>query len=77
ELPEAQGAAIAPGAAANATVAALPGQRFDGTVEYVYPELSGATRTVKLRIGLPNREAQLRPGMYASVRLDGPPRADT
>ena len=77
ELPEAQGAAIAPGAAASATVAALPGQRFDGTVEYVYPELSGATRTVKLRIGLPNREAQLRPGMYASVRLDGPPRTDT
>ncbi|MCX7059513.1 MAG: efflux RND transporter periplasmic adaptor subunit [Gammaproteobacteria bacterium] len=77
ELPEAQGAVIAPSAAASATVAALPGQRFDGTVEYVYPELSGTTRTVKLRIGLPNRNAKLRPGMYASVRLDGPPRTDT
>ena len=75
ELPETQGAAIQPGDAASATVAALPGQRFDGRVEYVYPELSGTTRTVKLRIALPNRDARLRPGMYASVRLDGAPRA--
>ena len=75
ELPEAQAAAIAAGDNASATVAALPGQRFSGTVEYVYPELSGATRTVKLRIQLPNRDARLRPGMYASVRLEGRPRA--
>ena len=75
ELPETQGAAIAPGDAAHASVAALPGTTFDGKVEYVYPELSGATRTVKLRIALPNRDAALRPGMYASVRLDGAPRA--
>ncbi len=76
ELPETQGAAIQPGDAASATIAALPGQRFGGKVEYVYPELSGATRTVKLRIALPNRDARLRPGMYASVRLDGAPRAE-
>lgn len=76
ELPEARGAAITPGDAASATVAALPGQTFDGKVEYVYPELSGATRTVKLRIALPNGDVKLRPGMYASVRLDGAPRAE-
>ena len=76
ELPEAQGAVIAPGDAASATLAALPGQTFDGKVEYVYPELSGATRTVKLRIALPNGDVKLRPGMYASVRLDGAPRAE-
>ena len=75
ELPETQGAAIQPGDTASATIAALPGQTFSGKVEYVYPELSGATRTVKLRIQLPNRDARLRPGMYASVRLDGAPRA--
>ncbi|MBA4286005.1 MAG: efflux RND transporter periplasmic adaptor subunit [Xanthomonadaceae bacterium] len=75
ELPEAQGAAVAPGAAAQASVAALPGQLFHGKVEFLYPELSGATRTVKLRIALPNRDARLRPGMYASVQLDATPRA--
>lgn len=76
ELPEAQGAAIVPGAAARVTVAALPGQDFGGRVEYVYPELNGATRTVKLRIALPNRAAQLRPGMYASVQLEAPARTE-
>ena len=76
ELPEAQGAAIVPGAAARVTVAALPGQDFGGRVEYVYPELSGTTRTVKLRIALPNRAAQLRPGMYASVQLEAPARTE-
>ncbi len=76
ELPEAQGAAIAPGATARVTVAALPGQTFNGRVDYVYPELSSATRTVKLRMTLPNRAALLRPGMYASVQLEAPARAE-
>ncbi|WP_293389156.1 efflux RND transporter periplasmic adaptor subunit [Nevskia sp.] len=75
ELPEAQGAAIKPGDAASATVAAVPGEAFAGKVEYVYPELSGATRTVKLRITLQNPGAQLRPGMYATVQLEAAARA--
>lgn len=76
ELPEAQGAAIKPGDAATASLAALPGEGFAGKVEFVYPELSGATRTVKLRIALANPGARLRPGMYANVRLDGAPRGE-
>lgn len=77
ELPEAQGAAIKPGDAASATVAAVPGEAFAGKVEYVYPELSGATRTVKLRIALQNPGARLRPGMYATVQLEAAARAET
>lgn len=76
ELPEAQGAAIKPGDVASASVAAVPGEVFAGKVEYVYPELSGATRTVKLRIALQNPGARLRPGMYATVQLDGAARAE-
>ncbi len=76
ELPEAQGAAIRPGDGASASVAAVPGEAFAGKVEYVYPELSGATRTVKLRIALRNPGARLRPGMYANVQLDGAARAE-
>lgn len=75
ELPEAQGAWIKAGDAAMATVTALPGESFAGRVDHVYPELSGATRTVRLRVVLANRPLKLRPGMYASVRFEGAPRA--
>ena len=75
ELPEAQAAWIKLGDAASASLAAHPGETFRGKVEYLYPELSAATRTVKLRIALSNPGLRLRPGMYASVHLDGAPRA--
>ncbi|WP_293003014.1 efflux RND transporter periplasmic adaptor subunit [Nevskia sp.] len=75
EVPEAQGAWIQPGDAAQASLSALPGERFDGTVEYLYPEVGGSTRTLRLRIALDNRSRRLRPGLYASVQLAGAARA--
>lgn len=74
EVPEAQAAWIKSGDTAQAEMPALPGQRFDGRVDYVYPELSAATRTLKLRVVVDNRGQRLRPGMFASVRLQGAPR---
>jgi Cu(I)/Ag(I) efflux system membrane fusion protein len=74
ELPEAQGAWIKAGDAATASLAALPGEQFAGRVDYVYPELNGVTRTLRLRVVLANQPLKLRPGMYASVRFEGVPR---
>jgi Cu(I)/Ag(I) efflux system membrane fusion protein len=51
-------------------VNAYPGRRFRGRVAFVYPTMSGETRTGKLRIELPNPDGLLKPAMYGSVELE-------
>jgi cobalt-zinc-cadmium efflux system membrane fusion protein len=50
-------------------LAALPGRVFRGTVARVGREVSSESRTVPVRIDLPNPEGLLRPGMSATVQL--------
>ncbi len=54
---------------ARFTSDALPGRTFDGRIEFVYPTVSTETRTLKVRLALPNAEGALRPGMYGQVRV--------
>ncbi|MFD1262684.1 efflux RND transporter periplasmic adaptor subunit [Thauera mechernichensis] len=49
------------------SVDALPGQRLEGRIGYVYPTLDAGTRSTPVRIELDNRAGQLRPGMFATV----------
>ena len=56
---------------------AYPGETFHGTVTYVYPTVSTATRTGKIRLELPNPELRLKPGMYAEVELQSPALQET
>jgi RND family efflux transporter MFP subunit len=58
----------------KATVAfdALPGETFDGTVDYVYPYVQGKSRTAQVRIVLPNKSGHILPQMYATVRMSIP-----
>jgi Cu(I)/Ag(I) efflux system membrane fusion protein len=72
EVPEAQAAWIKTGNSAQAQVPALPGERFTGKVDYLYPELTQATRTLKVRVIINNPGRHLRPGMFASTHLEGP-----
>jgi len=71
EVPEAQAAWIKTGNTAEAEVPALPGERFEGKVDYLYPELTQATRTLKVRVVLNNPGERLRPGMFATAHLRG------
>lgn len=48
---------------------AHPGQVFSGRVAYVDPLLSANTRTVKVRMNVPNPEMKLRPEMFVRARL--------
>src|SRR5262249_42133633 len=50
-------------------LAAYPGEVFTGRVAAVLPEAQAESRTLRVRVELPNREGRLRPGMYATVRL--------
>ena len=49
----------------------LPGQRLQGTVDYVYPELDLKTRTLKVRMRFDNKSEVLRPNMFARVTIHG------
>jgi Cu(I)/Ag(I) efflux system membrane fusion protein len=72
EVPEAQAAWIKAGNPAEAQVPALPGERFRGNIDYLYPELTQATRTLKVRVAINNPSQHLRPGMFATAHLEGP-----
>ena len=72
EVPETQAAWIKTGNPAEAQVPALPGERFNGKVDYLYPELTQATRTLKVRVVFNNPGQHLRPGMFATAHLRGP-----
>jgi RND family efflux transporter MFP subunit len=46
-----------------------PGKTWNGRVSFVYPTLDPATRTVKVRLEFPNPNLQLKPQMFANVKL--------
>ncbi len=71
EVPEAQAAWIKTGDPATAELSALPGEHFQGQIDYLYPELMPTTRTLKVRVVIKNPGKRLRPGMFAAVRLRG------
>ncbi len=56
----------------EATVEGYPGRVFQGRVELIYPVLETATRTNRVRFVVENPQAELRPGMYATVRIETP-----
>lgn len=62
---------VAPGQSAEIRFNALPGEAFEGRVDYVAPKLDPATRSVPVRIVLNNPGLKLKPGMYANVSLLG------
>ncbi|MDD5365079.1 MAG: efflux RND transporter periplasmic adaptor subunit [Gallionellaceae bacterium] len=71
EIVEDQSGWIVPGKTAEITLTSLPGETFEGKVDYLAPKLDPATRTVEARIVLDNPGLKLKPGMYANVTLYG------
>jgi Cu(I)/Ag(I) efflux system membrane fusion protein/cobalt-zinc-cadmium efflux system membrane fusion protein len=63
---------IKPGDIAEVTVDAYPGRVFNGRVEYILPQLDMNTRTLPVRLVLPNPGLKLRPGMYTNLRVKLP-----
>jgi len=67
EVPETQASWVTPGAKVAARVQAYPDRVFEGRVGALLPEVSAATRTVRTRIEVANPDADLKPGMYATI----------
>lgn len=69
DIPEQDLARVKIGQSARVQIDAYPEQQFTAKVAYVYPTLNAATRTVPVRLELPNPDGLLKPAMYAKVEL--------
>ena len=62
---------------ARIAVQAYPGEHFPGTVDLLSPALHETSRTVKLRVQVPNADGRLLAGMFAAVQVLLPGAAET
>ncbi|MEE9142299.1 MAG: efflux RND transporter periplasmic adaptor subunit [Gammaproteobacteria bacterium] len=69
EVFERQAAWVQAGQRAEVELDYLPGERWRGTVDYIYPELDPTTRTLKVRLRFENEAEVLRPNMFARVTI--------
>ncbi|CAE6918178.1 Belongs to the membrane fusion protein (MFP) (TC 8.A.1) family [Vibrio sp. B1REV9] len=57
------------GSQATMTLDAIPGNEWQGVVDYVYPILDPKTRTLRVRLKFPNQNGALKPNMFANIAL--------
>jgi Cu(I)/Ag(I) efflux system membrane fusion protein len=60
------------GRTATVTIPSLPDRQFTGKVVFIQPTVEETTRTVQVRIELPNREGLFKPGMFARISIAHP-----
>jgi membrane fusion protein (multidrug efflux system) len=68
-LPQQELARLKTGMRVNVTTDAYPGQKFEGTLTAINPDLDTQTRSVGLQATFENAEQLLRPGMFARVEV--------
>ncbi|GAC1378059.1 MAG: hypothetical protein NVS3B3_20020 [Aquirhabdus sp.] len=68
-VPEAQAGGIKVGSTIAAHLTANPSDTFNGKVIAILPDINMESRTLRVRIELPNRNGQLKQGMFAQVKL--------
>lgn len=69
EVPEQQAALLKVGQQATMTLDAFPGKVWNGRLDYIYPVLDARFRVVKVRMRFPNSDEELKPNMFANVRI--------
>jgi Cu(I)/Ag(I) efflux system membrane fusion protein len=57
-------------------VPAYPGRMWEGTVQYIYPELDPRSRTLKVRLAFDNPDGLLKANMFAEVVIYGGPKRE-
>jgi hypothetical protein len=70
-VPEQDLSVVRVGQAARITLGAYLDEPLVGRTTYVYPTVDETTRTAKVRLQLANRSGRLKPGMFATVDLEG------
>jgi Cu(I)/Ag(I) efflux system membrane fusion protein len=69
EVAQADASQLRTGVSAMLVFPTAEREPFAATVEYIYPTLTERTRTVRVRLAVPNRDGMLRPGMYGSAEF--------
>ncbi|MCU7834449.1 MAG: efflux RND transporter periplasmic adaptor subunit [gamma proteobacterium symbiont of Taylorina sp.] len=67
---ESQSGWIKEGQDMKAVLNAYPQQQWQGKVDYIYPELDPVTRSLKVRLRVPNEDQKLKKNMYAEISID-------
>lgn len=75
QVRETEAANLRTGTGADVEFATFPGRTYKGRVTFIYPTIAEQTRSLRARVSVANAEGQLRPGMYATVRLSSPTRS--
>jgi len=70
-LYEYQSQQVKVGQSAKMSLSYAPGNVLEGKIVYVYPYLDERTRQLTVRLEFPNPDGALKPGMYATVELEG------
>lgn len=73
---ERQIAWVRPGLTAEISVPAYPGKKWQGVVDYLYPDLDAKTRSLRVRLVFPNPDLALKPNMFADVMIHGGAKQD-
>lgn len=68
-IPESQAAKLTVGDSVALALTAFPGKSLQGKIITILPETNEDSRTLRVRIELPNRDASLKPGMFARIKL--------
>ena len=71
EIYERQSQWVEEGQSAEVSLSYIPGEAWQGKVEYIYPSLDPKTRTLKVRLSFKNSGERLKPNMYARVKIFG------
>ncbi len=69
DIYEFEAADIKMGQPATVSISSYPGREFRGKITYIFPQVDSATRTLKVRVELANKNFELKPDMYADVVL--------
>lgn len=72
DVPEEVAGSLIRGYTVEAEVAALPGRTLRGVLSYVGATVDQATRTIRVRMDVPNPDRKLKPAMLATMILRGP-----
>ena len=75
QVRETEAAELRVGTGADLEFATYPGRTYKGRVTFIYPTIAEQTRSVRARVTVANTDGQLKPGMYATVRLSSPTRS--
>ena len=70
-MPEAVAGSLASGQPVTVTLTAFPGETRRGRIRTILPKADDQSRTLTVRIELPNPGLKLRPGMFAQVNFTG------